>query len=133
MFYHLQDMVAFSCCVYDGREQEQRDMQSARERGWKGKFTKPGLIIHPEFNRINGRCPLTPLEVIVSLTLFILIFKIRRDIHVKYSLHLGSILVLLVARSFKAYWKSLFCFVTFMSLHSVRNTPPIFLVGPKPG
>ena len=70
---YVQDMVAFSCCVFDGGKQEREDMEAARERGWKGKFTKPGLIIRPEFNRINGRCPLTPLEVIVSLNLFILI------------------------------------------------------------
>ncbi|XP_008243446.1 PREDICTED: uncharacterized protein At1g04910 [Prunus mume] len=37
-----EDMVAFSCCVFDGGEQENED---------------PGAI------RINGKCPLTPLEV----------------------------------------------------------------------
>ncbi|KAL4302021.1 hypothetical protein GQ457_10G027010 [Hibiscus cannabinus] len=35
----------------------------ARERGWKGKFTKPGRVIRPGAIRINGKCPLTPLEV----------------------------------------------------------------------
>lgn len=57
-------MVAFSCCVYDGGEQESADMTEARERGWKGKFTKPGRVIRPGAIRINGKCPLTPLEVI---------------------------------------------------------------------
>lgn len=57
-------MVAFSCCIYDGGEEEKRDMDAARERGWKGKFTKPGRVIRPGAIRINGKCPLTPLEVI---------------------------------------------------------------------
>ncbi|KAL5553425.1 hypothetical protein UlMin_040826 [Ulmus minor] len=58
-----EDMVAFSCCVFDGGEQEKVDMEAARERGWKGKFTKPGRVIRPGAIRINGKCPLTPLEV----------------------------------------------------------------------
>ncbi|KAG8382770.1 hypothetical protein BUALT_Bualt05G0111800 [Buddleja alternifolia] len=58
-----EDMVAFSCCVYDGGEQEKLDMDAARERGWKGKFTKPGRVIRPGAIRLNGKCPLTPLEV----------------------------------------------------------------------
>ncbi|XP_022726172.1 uncharacterized protein At1g04910-like isoform X2 [Durio zibethinus] len=58
-----EDMVAFSCCVFDGGEQEKEDMKKARERGWKGKFTKPGRVIRPGAIRINGKCPLTPLEV----------------------------------------------------------------------
>ncbi|XP_028758990.1 protein ESMERALDA 1 isoform X1 [Neltuma alba] len=58
-----EDMVAFSCCVFDGGKQEKNDMDAARERGWKGKFTKPGRVIRPGVNRINGKCPLTPLEV----------------------------------------------------------------------
>ena len=57
-------MVAFSCCVFDGGEQEAKDMKEARERGWKGKFTKPGRTIRPGAIRLNGKCPLTPLEVI---------------------------------------------------------------------
>lgn len=56
-------MVAFSCCVFDGGQQEKEDMKKARERGWKGKFTKPGRVIRPGAIRINGKCPLTPLEV----------------------------------------------------------------------
>ncbi|KAJ6431712.1 hypothetical protein OIU84_019067 [Salix udensis] len=58
-----EDMVAFSCCVFDGGEQEAKDMKEARERGWKGKFTKPGRTIRPGAIRLNGKCPLTPLEV----------------------------------------------------------------------
>ncbi|RDY07657.1 hypothetical protein CR513_08198, partial [Mucuna pruriens] len=58
-----EDMVAFSCCVFDGGKQEKEDMIAARERGWKGKFTKPGRVIRPGAIRINGKCPLTPLEV----------------------------------------------------------------------
>ncbi|MBA0711463.1 hypothetical protein Golax_010640 [Gossypium laxum] len=60
-----EDMVAFSCCVFDGGEQEKEDMKKARERGWKGKFTKPGRVIRPGAIRINGKCPLTPLEVLL--------------------------------------------------------------------
>ncbi|XP_073066104.1 LOW QUALITY PROTEIN: protein ESMERALDA 1-like [Primulina eburnea] len=58
-----EDMVAFSCCIYDGGKQEKIDMDAARERGWKGKFTKPGRVIRPGAIRLNGKCPLTPLEV----------------------------------------------------------------------
>ncbi|KAE9595421.1 hypothetical protein Lal_00031271 [Lupinus albus] len=58
-----EDMVAFSCCVFDGGKQERQDMVAAREIGWKGKFTKPGRVIRPGAIRINGKCPLTPLEV----------------------------------------------------------------------
>ncbi|XP_061366018.1 protein ESMERALDA 1-like isoform X1 [Gastrolobium bilobum] len=58
-----EDMVAFSCCVFDGGKQEKEDMVAARERGWKGKFTKPGRVIRPGAIRLNGKCPLTPLEV----------------------------------------------------------------------
>ncbi|XP_060203192.1 protein ESMERALDA 1-like isoform X3 [Lycium barbarum] len=58
-----EDMVAFSCCIYDGGGKERGDMDAARERGWRGKFTKRGKVIHPGAIRINGKCPLTPLEV----------------------------------------------------------------------
>ncbi|KAM7270724.1 hypothetical protein ACFE04_029938 [Oxalis oulophora] len=58
-----EDMVAFSCCIFDGGQQEVKDMDAARERGWKGKFTKPGRVIRPGAIRLNGKCPLTPLEV----------------------------------------------------------------------
>lgn len=65
-FSCMQDMVAFSCCVFDGGEQEKLAMNAARERGWRGKFTKPGRIIRPGAIRMNGKCPLTPLEVNAS-------------------------------------------------------------------
>jgi len=59
----LQDMVAFSCCVYDGGDEEKKEMDAAREIGWRGKFTKRGRVIRPGVIRMNGKCPLTPLEV----------------------------------------------------------------------
>ncbi|GJT28931.1 O-fucosyltransferase 9 isoform X1 [Tanacetum coccineum] len=58
-----EDMVAFSCCVYDGGEEEQREMDIARERSWRGKFRKKNRIIKPGAIRMDGKCPLTPLEV----------------------------------------------------------------------
>ncbi|CAD6271933.1 unnamed protein product [Miscanthus lutarioriparius] len=36
-----KDMIAFSCCVYDGGDEE-KEMDAAREIGWRGKFTKRG-------------------------------------------------------------------------------------------
>lgn len=56
-------MVAFSCCEYDFGEEEKLEMDMARERGWKGKFRRRGRVIRPGANRIDGKCPLTPLEV----------------------------------------------------------------------
>ncbi|KAF5182231.1 O-fucosyltransferase [Thalictrum thalictroides] len=58
-----EDMVAFSCCVYDGGAIEKFEMDFAREKGWGDKFTRKEYIIKPGQNRISGRCPLTPLEV----------------------------------------------------------------------
>eukprot|EP00250_Pteridium_aquilinum_P019980 c24650_g1_i3 orf=387-1385(-) len=58
-----EDMVAFSCCIYDGGKEEQRELDAARERGWRGKFRRPGRVIRPGANRMNGKCPMTPLEV----------------------------------------------------------------------
>eukprot|EP00249_Psilotum_nudum_P009990 c22267_g1_i1 orf=176-1585(+) len=58
-----EDMVAFSCCVYDGGEEEKREMDAARERSWTGKFNRTGRVINPGANRMDGKCPLTPLEV----------------------------------------------------------------------
>ncbi|XP_022152327.1 uncharacterized protein At1g04910-like [Momordica charantia] len=58
-----EDMVAFSCCIFDGGHKELEDMKAAREKGWKGKFTKPGRVIRPGAIRTNGKCPMTPLEV----------------------------------------------------------------------
>ncbi|CAM6101378.1 unnamed protein product [Calypogeia fissa] len=57
------DMVAFSCCIYDGGAKEKIELDAARERGWRGKFTRPGRQINPAKNRRDGKCPLTPLEV----------------------------------------------------------------------
>ncbi|THG00131.1 hypothetical protein TEA_006934 [Camellia sinensis var. sinensis] len=62
-----EDMVAFSCCVFDGGAKEKIDMDAAREKGWKGKFTKPGRVIRPGLIRINGKCPLTPLELLCKM------------------------------------------------------------------
>eukprot|EP00267_Zea_mays_P023809 XP_008649711.1 protein ESMERALDA 1 isoform X1 [Zea mays] len=58
-----EDMIAFSCCVYDGGDEEKKEMDAAREIGWRGKFTKRGRVIRPGIIRMNGKCPLTPLEV----------------------------------------------------------------------
>uniref|UniRef100_A0A0E0BFZ9 O-fucosyltransferase family protein n=1 Tax=Oryza glumipatula TaxID=40148 RepID=A0A0E0BFZ9_9ORYZ len=58
-----EDMLAFSCCIYDGGWRESIEMENARERSWRGKFHRPGRVINPEANRRNGKCPLTPLEV----------------------------------------------------------------------
>ncbi|CAI8616747.1 unnamed protein product [Vicia faba] len=58
-----EDMVAFSCCVFDGGRPEEQNMSAARERGWRGKFTKAGRVIRPGAIRINGKCPLSPTEV----------------------------------------------------------------------
>ncbi|KAL2231857.1 UNVERIFIED_CONTAM: O-fucosyltransferase 9 [Sesamum indicum] len=59
----LSDMVAFSCCVFDGGEEEKREMDIVRERSWRGKFRRRGRVIRPGANRVDGKCPLTPLEV----------------------------------------------------------------------
>ncbi|XP_057812563.2 protein ESMERALDA 1 [Cryptomeria japonica] len=58
-----EDMVAFSCCVYDGGKEEKQEMDDARERGWRGKFNRTGRVIRPGAIRMDGKCPLTPLEV----------------------------------------------------------------------
>lgn len=58
-----EDMVAFSCCTYDGGWREKTEMDNARERSWRGKFRRHGRVINPEANRKDGKCPLTPLEV----------------------------------------------------------------------
>ncbi|CAN4114192.1 unnamed protein product [Withania somnifera] len=57
-----EDMIAFSCCTYDGGEEEKHEMDIARERSWRGKFRRRGRVIRPGANRIDGKCPLTPLE-----------------------------------------------------------------------
>ncbi|KAL9229071.1 hypothetical protein vseg_004585 [Gypsophila vaccaria] len=58
-----KDMVAFSCCIYDGGDEEKREMDIAREKGWRGKFRRRGRVIRPGAIRRDGKCPLTPLEV----------------------------------------------------------------------
>jgi len=63
VFLCMKDMVAFSCCEYDGGAEEKREMDIARERSWRGKFKRKHRIIKPGANRVDGRCPLTPLEV----------------------------------------------------------------------
>lgn len=57
-------MVAFSCCIYDGGEAEKLEMEVAREKGWGDKFKRKSYVIRPGLNRINGKCPMTPIEVI---------------------------------------------------------------------
>ncbi|OWM67460.1 hypothetical protein CDL15_Pgr028323 [Punica granatum] len=63
-----KDMVAFSCCEYDGGEEEKWEMDAAREKGWRGKFRRKGRVIKPGANRMDGKCPLTPLEVGMMLS-----------------------------------------------------------------
>ncbi|KAK1553537.1 hypothetical protein Q3G72_000161 [Acer saccharum] len=58
-----EDMVAFSCCSYDGGKAKKIVMDSFREKWCKGKFKRKDRVILPGVNRINGKCPLTPLEV----------------------------------------------------------------------
>ncbi|THG09072.1 hypothetical protein TEA_003545 [Camellia sinensis var. sinensis] len=58
-----EDMVAFSCCKYDGGKRENFEMDSVRENGWGEKFKRKDRVIAPGLNRINGKCPMTPLEV----------------------------------------------------------------------
>lgn len=66
-------MVAFSCCVYDGGVDERIKMESVREKGWGDKFKRKNRVIEPGLNRINGKCPMTPVEVSYYF-LFILVF-----------------------------------------------------------
>lgn len=62
--YALQDMVAFSQCVYDDDEEEKTRLDNTRERDWRGKFTREGRAnAPPDEIRRNGKCPLTPVEV----------------------------------------------------------------------
>ncbi|PPR88245.1 hypothetical protein GOBAR_AA32443 [Gossypium barbadense] len=39
------------------------NVQGVRERSWRGKFRRRGRVIRPGANRMDGKCPLTPLEV----------------------------------------------------------------------
>ena len=60
----LQDMVAFSQCVYKGDMEEKVRLDNAREKSWRGKFNRTGRpYISPEEIRRDGKCPLTPIEV----------------------------------------------------------------------
>ncbi|KAL6525145.1 hypothetical protein OROMI_030738 [Orobanche minor] len=58
-----EDMVAFSCCVYDGGEREKSELGAIRQKGWAKKFLQKNRIFAPDLNRVNGRCPMTPVEV----------------------------------------------------------------------
>jgi len=80
----FQDMVAFSCCTYDGGWREKTEMDNARERSWRGKFRRHGRVINPEANRRDGKCPLTPLEVSTSYFFFVFVF-----VYYKHILSLG--------------------------------------------
>jgi len=61
-----EDMVAFSCCIFDGGDNEKKQLDVAREKGWRGKFTRPGRVIRPGAIRMNGECPLTPLKITIG-------------------------------------------------------------------
>ncbi|CAH2079415.1 unnamed protein product [Thlaspi arvense] len=58
-----EDMVAFSCCLYEGGRAEKSEMDVIRQKNWKVKFKRRDRLIKPDLNRVNGKCPLTPLEV----------------------------------------------------------------------
>ncbi|XP_060198111.1 O-fucosyltransferase 10-like isoform X2 [Lycium barbarum] len=58
-----EDMVAFSCCIYDGGRVEKSEMDVVREKGWGKKFKQKYRVVAPGLNRINGKCPMTPVEV----------------------------------------------------------------------
>ena len=60
--------MAFSCCLYDGGDAEKLEMHSFREKEWKGKFKRKDVDFAAGRNRIDGKCPLTPLEVPHSST-----------------------------------------------------------------
>lgn len=55
--------MAFSCCLYEGGRAEKSEMDMIRQKSWKGKFKRRDRVIRPDLNRVNGKCPLTPLEV----------------------------------------------------------------------
>ncbi|KAG6388698.1 hypothetical protein SASPL_150130 [Salvia splendens] len=58
-----EDMVAFSCCVYDEGETEKSEMEAARKRGRGKKLALKNQISEAGLNRVNGKCPMTPVEV----------------------------------------------------------------------
>lgn len=55
--------MAFSCCVYDDRDTDKSELDAMRKRGWGKKFMQKGRVSEPGLNRVNGRCPMTPVEV----------------------------------------------------------------------
>uniref|UniRef100_A0A7N0TCB8 O-fucosyltransferase family protein n=1 Tax=Kalanchoe fedtschenkoi TaxID=63787 RepID=A0A7N0TCB8_KALFE len=57
-----EDMVAFSCCLYDEDETSKRDLESIRKNTWGNKFKRKDSVIRPDLNRMDGKCPLSPLE-----------------------------------------------------------------------
>lgn len=60
--------MAFSCCEYDGGRAEKVELDLMREKGWGQKFKRKDRTISPRLNRIDGKCPLTPLEVLFYQT-----------------------------------------------------------------
>lgn len=67
---HVKDMIAFSCCIYDGGVVEKSQMDVVREKEWRKKFKQKYRVIAPAVNRINGKCPMTPVEVRIYFYLF---------------------------------------------------------------
>ncbi|CAM8883424.1 unnamed protein product [Rhodiola kirilowii] len=57
-----EDMVAFSCCLYDEGKDGKAELELIREKGWGNKFKRKDRIIRPDLNRVDGKCPLSPLE-----------------------------------------------------------------------
>lgn len=55
--------MAFSCCVYDEGEAEKSEMDLMRKKGWGKKFMIKTQVSEPGMNRVNGKCPMTPVEV----------------------------------------------------------------------
>lgn len=55
--------MAFSCCVYDEGETEKSEMDAVRKQGWGKKFMLKNRVSEPGLNRVNGKCPMTPVEV----------------------------------------------------------------------
>lgn len=80
--------MAFSCCVYDGGEAEKSEMDSIRVKGWGKKFKRKAHIIAPDLNRINGKCPMTPLEVVFVTQIFCL-FSVSVRLSGKWYLEIG--------------------------------------------
>ena len=90
--------MAFSCCLYDGGEAEKSEMDSIREKGWKQKFKRKDRVISPGQNRAEGKCPLTPVEVLKVL--ITLLTFVTYEMELKLSLlvftYLGTVMYSLV-------------------------------------